>query len=130
MYCSYCGQQNDDGAKFCTKCGKDLLGESLNPEFEQDYQARKQQEAQPQHGKAVAICALIFGILGGLLGFIFSIIGIAGYYKKGTSEYKMCMAGLILAIVNVALSFIMSFTGFYDRLYTELGLYIAKSILL
>lgn len=123
MYCSYCGQENDEGAKFCTKCGKDLLGESLNPIYEQDYQTRQsQQSSQTQHGKGIAICALIFGILGGFLGIVFGVIGVAGYYKKGTSEYTMSLVGLILALVGMALSIIVSSTGILNEIYGSLGI--------
>lgn len=30
MYCSQCGAQVPDGTKFCSMCGKSLLGEALN----------------------------------------------------------------------------------------------------
>ena len=30
MFCRECGAQNDDGARFCTKCGKNFEEETVN----------------------------------------------------------------------------------------------------
>lgn len=48
MYCKYCGKEMEDGARFCSSCGKETAPDQSGNSSEQDIQ-RWQEEQQRQN---------------------------------------------------------------------------------
>lgn len=97
-FCKNCGNQIDDNAQFCDKCGQAQSGAPQNADFAG--------QAQANENPVWAILALVFSIFGGLLGLIFSIIGLNVYKEKGSNR-TMSMVGLILSIVWLVVELIL-----------------------
>ena len=111
MYCNFCGNQLDDRATYCPKCGSSV---SAGQSYDADYITTPY-----NHGEAEskAVKSLVFGILGlaigSLLGFIFGIVG-----KRYAKEYRNMVgtlhgkakAGNILSSIAIPLG-IISFIG-------------------
>ena len=86
-YCSKCGSQIEDEAVICPKCGRQI-------------------ETVKQEGTSgLAIAAFIFSLLGGWLGIIPDIIGLATL--KSDSDRKYCKIGLIIAICWIVIEIII-----------------------
>ena len=104
MYCQKCGNQNDNGVNFCTKCGSSLTEES------------KKNETKKKEGLGTA--SLVLGIISLVLSFtciiflpiflvlplalIGLILGIVNKAKKGRK-----FAGIILNTLALIISIIM-----------------------
>lgn len=69
MFCRNCGAQNEDGTKFCSKCGAPLDAQQQQPVIQQAPQVVIQQTAQPKEPRNGGALAC------GIIGFIFSVIG-------------------------------------------------------
>jgi hypothetical protein len=119
MFCSKCGTQNTEGAKFCQNCGA-LLGQSTptTPTL----QVNAQQTVVVQHTSGLAIASLILGILGfSVFAIIFGAIAMNQIGKdQHLSGRGMALAGLILGIVwiVVELLFLILFIGGVTALST------------
>jgi len=127
--CPKCNLQLDEGVKFCTACGEDIvLAETVvvdaepvieptpapEPEY-QTYQAPPQYSInQPgvEPGKNAAIAALVLGIVAvvfsyvALLGLAAGIVGLfmANNAKKESFTGGMMTAGFICALVGTILA--------------------------
>lgn len=68
-----------------------------------------------------AILGLVFSILFGLPGLIFSIIGLNQIKKTGQEGKGMCIAGIIISVVRIVLvtllSIILIFAIIADEMY-------------
>lgn len=73
-YCQKCGCEIHDDAVVCINCGCQVG------------------EIKKSEGKAMGICAIIFGALGGWLGLLFGIIGLC-IYKEPVNR-RNCGIGL------------------------------------
>lgn len=84
MKCPYCGAEIEDGAKFCTSCGKSLQAESDGLEYLGDEPPKKSME------KAVRILVIAAAVIATL--FIGVTLGIRSYiqreYQKGAAAYE------------------------------------------
>ncbi len=69
MFCRNCGAQNEDGTKFCSKCGAPLDAQQQQPVIQQAPQVVIQQTAQPKEPRNGGALAC------GIIGFIFGLIG-------------------------------------------------------
>lgn len=123
MFCKFCGSNLEDGANFCTNCGKVVVGESYDNGVETVGEVSNSydtvdDEQKSKSGKDVlkfAILGLAFGssFYLSFLGLIFSIIS-----KRKLKNYKsqfgdtsgaatvgkhLGTAGLILSIVFTAI---------------------------
>ncbi len=95
-FCRFCGQEIDDDARFCPVCGN-----STDENSEEIHRSTNTQQAKPeQNYHWAAVCALIFGILGGLLAFVFGAIGLSKCTEK--SDKTLCIVGMIIAVVMIA----------------------------
>lgn len=108
MYCPKCGEQNDDGNKFCKSCGATLTQESPPSRPEPVPVAVREVAATRTSGLSVA--ALVLGIIGifinflGILAIIFGAIGVSQTGKDPTLGGRgMAIAGLVLGIVAIAI---------------------------
>lgn len=80
-YCRYCGNLLDDSASFCTACGKP-----------QGVITAPVQAVTPTEPAVFAYLAVVFGALGGILGLVFSLLGLAKCKEK--KNRKLCYIGL------------------------------------
>jgi uncharacterized membrane protein YvbJ len=72
MYCRHCGNENQDDAQYCKKCGKPLQSTNL---AEQDWEKRCEQECARG---STSLIKLIWGIIIIIIGLwiIFTILSI------------------------------------------------------
>lgn len=76
MFCSKCGSQNDDAAKFCKKCGEGLSKENVVNEVMVSVDNKKQEKKKSKKWKY---------ILGGIVAFIVMIMIVANW--NGSTDY-------------------------------------------
>ena len=108
MYCKFCGNKIEQGAKFCTRCGSTVSGteesrtdENYAPEVISSYCEAELETAAKK--------SLIFGILslaiGSVVGFIFALLSarqvrkyadLNGGYVSGKAK-----AGKILSTIGI-----------------------------
>jgi hypothetical protein len=102
MFCSECGQQNVDDAKFCIKCGKKFIivetlsSPSIEPEKSSDSAPRDSDQARPSSSDgsattmgtelkdsgtvtAMSVVGFVFGLIG-MLGSFIPCIGSVAFY--------------------------------------------------
>ena len=48
VYCQKCGKRNDDDAKFCNKCGTDLLSPRRARGYDRDYERRHEDRCEEE----------------------------------------------------------------------------------
>jgi hypothetical protein len=118
MFCSNCGKENSDDARFCASCGNpitDTPPQQYTPPPPQyappqpqyappQYTSPQQQTAQPaaaKHTSGLAVTSLVFGIIGGVLfAIIFGAIALGQIRKNpNLSGRGLAVAGLILGIL-------------------------------
>ena len=114
MFCSKCGQQNDDNATTCVKCGATLKQKAQNIATEQEQpkvtpvQPAEVNQTQPTNKtSSSAIGSLITGIIGLFIaGIILGCVGISlalnAFREIKTKQVKgkgMAIAGLIVSII-------------------------------
>jgi uncharacterized membrane protein YvbJ len=104
MFCPQCGEENPDGAKFCTKCGAALKAKAEKAPAKRAAPAAT--EESRTSGMAIAslvvgiVAFIFFGILG-ILAIIFGAIGLSQTGKDPTLKGKgMAVAGLVLGIIS------------------------------
>ena len=99
-YCPKCGKFVYDNVNFCGECGTPVGDNvsSSNPYNSNSFN-------QPQESSTLAVCSIVMGFLWPILGFI---LGIIGCIKCQTPKNKkMCIAGIVIAVVNWIISFIL-----------------------
>ena len=102
MFCSKCGKQNLDNAKFCASCGTPFTN-TPNPQYAPAPQSQyTAQPAAAQHTSGMAIASLILSILGfSLFGIIFGGIALGQIGKNPNLSGKgLAIAGLIIGIIG------------------------------
>ena len=127
MFCKYCGNDLNEGANFCTNCGKIVSHDDENTantvstgsvEFDDvSYEVQQDPERDEKGGSILkfSILGLAFGcsFYLSLLGLIFSIVArckVKGYLAQyGETEGRatvgkhLSLVGIILNIVSVVL---------------------------
>ena len=108
MFCSNCGKENPDNAKFCASCGTPFTG-TPNPQNAPPPQP--QYTAQPvaaQHTSGMAIASLILSIVGfSLFGIIFGGIALGQIGKNPNLSGKgLAIAGIILSVIGLLLTIV------------------------
>ena len=66
-----------------------------------------------------AILGLVFSILFGLPGLIFSIIGLNQIKKTGQEGKGMCIAGIIISVVRLVLAIVLMIALFVFIIFAE-----------
>lgn len=97
MYCTFCGTENNDGAKFCESCGSPLTTnhkEERTEEKQYSYEpidltttlreAEKDRQGASLLGTGIA--AMIFTFAASFLAFVGIILGAIGLSKAGKFE--------------------------------------------
>lgn len=131
MFCTKCGQQNDDNVSFCTNCGAPLNSEeNTNPQA-QPVQPEVQPPQQPQYqaqapqsqpnapvpGKGLGIASMVLGIISVVIcccygiGLLLAIPGlILGLVAKKSPETGkrsgFALAGIIISSISIGLNLI------------------------
>lgn len=106
MYCPKCGASIPDDSNICPYCGYPIrTAVPADNESEKPKVVYVGTPSKDYH--ATAILALVFGLLGGLLGLIFAIIGLVN--SDDDSDRKMCKIGLGAFIFWVIIYLILVF---------------------
>ena len=133
MRCSCCGNEVREDERYCNNCGQNNEGyverkpiekveiyrqPSNNSAYSQPQSTYQQTniyqqntyQTQKQESGALGILAIIFGVLGGWLGLVLSIVGLCTYK---TPEHKTkCKVGLGFFIGWVVLYFIIGLVSY------------------
>ena len=96
MYCQKCLKEIDDDARFCPSCGTKIYIDDEEVKFVKPTNYESKSTPEVENG-TLAICALVFGALGGILGLILGIVGLTKYQSSGYRA--MCIVGIILSIL-------------------------------
>ncbi|MGB5925469.1 MAG: zinc-ribbon domain-containing protein [Dehalococcoidia bacterium] len=94
MFCSRCGAENPEGAKFCSKCGAELGAHVV-----------AKAEAESSTGMSANVAGLLCYVLGWVTGIIFIV-----WEKKSTfvkfHAWQSIMTFGVLTVVSLILSWI------------------------
>lgn len=120
-YCTKCGQQVEDNTSYCPNCGYHFTDSNSSDNYFDDNFGSSQSTGstngsfsstsnQPDNlGKnetsTIGILSIIFGALGGWLGLVFGIMGLAKYKKK--SNRILSAIGLSLFLFWILLYIIL-----------------------
>jgi uncharacterized membrane protein len=99
MFCSKCGTENPEGAKFCSKCGAGL-GVAATPT-----EGGAKPEAESSTGLSANVAGLLCYVLGWVTGIVFIVLE-----KKSTfvrfHAWQSIMTFGVLFVVSLILSWI------------------------
>jgi len=99
MFCSKCGKENPEGAKFCSKCGAEL-GVAATPT-----EGAAKPEAESSTGMSANVAGLLCYVLGWVTGIIFIV-----WEKKSTfvkfHAWQSIMTFGVLTVASLILSWI------------------------
>ena len=117
MYCSHCGSQNEDGARFCCNCGAPIE-QKQKEEAKQEYTYEPidltttlREAEKDRRGASIlgaGIPGVIFAFAATFLNFIGIILGIVGLAKASSFERDFggldgkSRVGKILSIIALA----------------------------
>lgn len=96
-FCKNCGNQIDDDAQFCGKCGAANNVPTVN--YQQNVGANGESNVW-------GILAIVFSCLGGILGLIFSIVSLC-VYKPGSPNRKLGWIGFGISMAWIVLTIIL-----------------------
>ena len=109
-FCASCGNQVDDGVKFCPTCGTNMTGKPAKPASPKKLAKEENQtgelQADPKEAELYKGLAIV-----SYLGFEFIIPLLTGDYKKSEFLKFHTNQGLVLFIASVALWIAMSILG-------------------
>jgi predicted amidophosphoribosyltransferase len=101
MFCPKCGKEIPDNVTFCPYCGAKVNSADGTTSSSESYADPKPIYVQPNVQPAsdasstyhvLSILALVFSILGGWIGLIFAIIGLAN--AKNKEDRTLCWVSL------------------------------------
>lgn len=120
MYCTKCGNQNDDNSSFCGICGVPLVNGNQNNSSYPNGNMNNQYNQninpyynQPQNGyynqapnnaskiNSMALAGFIVSFFFGFLGLIFSLIGFHQTRVKGERGKGFAIAGIVIGCISV-----------------------------
>ena len=121
MFCSKCGNKNDDNSSFCGACGAPLANnnqnnlsyvntntnnqynQNINPYYNQSQNSYYNKTSNNTGSKmnAMALAGFILSFLFGPLGLIFSLIGFHQIRVRGERGMGFAIAGIILGCLSV-----------------------------
>ena len=87
MFCSKCGNEIDDEAMICPKCGCATANMGN----------MKKSSSQSDESSGLATCAIVFAILMPIVGLILGIVGVCKYEDENLK--KKSISAIILSIV-------------------------------
>ena len=120
MFCSHCGSEIENGARFCQNCGasadatKNEEKMSYEPIDLTDTIAEKAKDEAAGSALGTGIAAIIFGLIVSLLNFIGIILGAVGIGKANAVEAQFgelppkARVGKILSTVGLISGILMT----------------------
>ena len=99
MFCSHCGAENPEGAKFCSKCGN-RLGAAATPT---DDAAKS--EAESSTGLSANAAGLLCYVLGWITGIVFLVLEKKSTFVK-FHAYQSIMTFGVLTVAQLVLGWI------------------------
>ena len=127
MFCSKCGVENSEGAKFCSKCGAELAVSAASSEG----------EAKPEAETSTGLSANIAGLLcyvGGVippvgisLGWISGLVFLSIEKKSSFVKFHAWQSIMTFGILSVLglIFFTLSFIPFIGLAFSILGIIVA-----
>ena len=105
MYCKNCGKEIDDNSTFCPYCGQQIA-ENADKIYKGFNNQNNNYNNNKKESQVIGILAIVFSALGGWLGIIFAIIGLATYKEKSNRNLckialGICAAWVILLIIII-----------------------------
>ena len=97
MFCSKCGTENPDGAKFCSKCGAGL-GAAVKPT-----EGAAKPEAESSTGMTANVAGLLCYVAGWITGIIFVVLEKKSKFVKFHAWQSIITFGA-LTVVQIILS--------------------------
>jgi len=107
MFCSQCGTENPEGAKFCSKCGAEL-GAPTKPS-----EVAAKPEAESSTGMSANVAGLLCYVAGWITGIVFVVLEKKSTFVKFHAWQSIMTFGaltviqIILSIIGIA-TFIFS----------------------
>ena len=92
MFCSKCGTENAEGAKFCSKCGAEL-GVSAGPS-----EGAGKPEAESSTGMSANVAGLLCYVLGWISGIVFLVIEKKSTFVKFHAWQSIMTFGVLSVI--------------------------------
>jgi len=99
MFCSKCGTENAEGAKFCSKCGADL-GVAATPT-----EGAAKLEAESSTGLSANVAGLLCYVLGWVTGIVFLVLEKKSVFVKFHAWQSIMTFG-VLFVISLILSWI------------------------
>jgi len=99
MFCSQCGAENPEGAKFCSKCGAEL-GVAATPT-----EAAARPEAESSTGMSANVAGLLCYVLGWVTGIIFVVLEKKSTFVKFHAWQSIMTFG-VLTVAQLVLGWI------------------------
>ncbi|UCD22661.1 MAG: zinc-ribbon domain-containing protein [Chloroflexota bacterium] len=99
MFCSHCGAENPDDAKFCSKCGN-RLGAAATPTED-----AVKSEAESSTGLSANVAGLLCYVLGWITGIVFLVLEKKSTFVK-FHAYQSIMTFGILTVAQLVLGWI------------------------
>lgn len=95
MFCKYCGNEIQDGSKFCNHCGRDLTVEEVHAEV---YEPNKKSDEI----NVLALVGFILSLCGmTVVSLVLSIIGKVQIKKDGGKGDGFATAGIIISSIEI-----------------------------
>jgi len=99
MFCSHCGAENPEGAKFCSKCGNRLSAAATPTD-----DAAKS-EAESSTGLSANVAGLLCYVLGWITGIVFLVLEKKSTFVK-FHAYQSIMTFGVLTVAQLVLGWI------------------------
>jgi uncharacterized membrane protein len=97
MFCSKCGTENPEGAKFCSKCGAEL-GVAATPT-----EGAAKPEAESSTGLSANVAGLLCYVAGWITGIIFVVLEKKSIFVKFHAWQSIITFG-VLSVIQIILS--------------------------
>lgn len=118
MFCQNCGKEINNDSKFCPNCGQQVNNSNVNNSYYSNVNYNNNGfVSQPkEETPAIGILAIVFSVLGGWVGLVFSIIGLCIY--KEERNKRNCKIGLGISIAAIVIWIIFWVVFFLLGMYT------------
>jgi len=114
MFCSQCGAENPEGAKFCSKCGAEL-GVPMKPS-----ETTAEPEAESSTGLSANVAGLLCYVAGWITGIVFIVLEKKSIFVKFHAWQSIMTFG-VLTVASIILSLIPIIGGVLVTIIGVLG---------
>ena len=119
MFCSHCGAENPDDAKFCSKCGN-RLGAAATPTED-----AAKSEAESSTGLSANVAGLLCYVLGWITGIVFLVLE-----KKSTFvKFHAWQSIMVFGVLTLALIIFNAILGAIAFATLSFGLALFASVM-